>query len=171
MEVLIIKAKKHDKEAFSQLIRIYEADMYKIAKAILKNDEDVSDAMQETILTCWEKIHTLKYHKYFKTWLIKVLINKSNAIYNQRKRFVSEMYAEESSVLEDEYSNVEWKEFFNHLDEKYRVVVMLYYVEGFKVKEVAQILEISESTVKARLCAARKKMEKDYQGERRFKAI
>lgn len=60
MKLLIRKAKKHDKEAFSQLIREYGKDMYKVAKTILKNDEDAADAIQDTVLICWEKIDTLR---------------------------------------------------------------------------------------------------------------
>ena len=60
MNLLVKKARKHDKAAFQQLMQQEGSSMYKIARAILKNDEDVADAMQETALTCWEKIHTLK---------------------------------------------------------------------------------------------------------------
>lgn len=61
MNILLIKkAKKHDKAAFQKLMEQQGPALYKTAKAILKNDEDVADAMQETALTCWEKIDTLK---------------------------------------------------------------------------------------------------------------
>lgn len=171
METLVKKAKKHDKEAFSQLMLDSEKDMYRVAKAILKNDDDVADAMQETALACWEKIHTLKKNEFFKTWLIKILINQCNAICRQKSRFVFDTYEKEAVGAEREYINIEWKEFLKHLEEKYRTVVILYYVEGFKVKEIAQLLEISEGTVKSRMAAARKKMETLYKSERRFKVI
>lgn len=171
MDELVQKAKKHDKEAFSQLMRSNCSDMYKVAKAILKNDDDAADAMQETLLICWEKIDTLKNTKYFKTWLIKILINCCNAMYRQRKRYMADEYVSEASSMESEYTNIEWKEFFKHLEEKYRTVIILYYIEGFKVKEIAQILEISESTVKGRLVKAREKMERIYKADGRFKVI
>ena len=72
---LIQKAKKHDKEAFSELMRQYKMSMYKVAKAILKNEEDIADAMQDTILDCWEKIYTLRKPEYFKTWMTRIHIN------------------------------------------------------------------------------------------------
>lgn len=57
MEVFLVqKAKRHDKEAFSKLMHQYGQSMYKVAKAILKNDEDMADAMQDTVLTCMGKI-------------------------------------------------------------------------------------------------------------------
>ena|GEM_PF-1867226 len=69
MELLIHKAKQHDKAAFAAIMTQNAQSMYKVAKAILKNDEDVADAMQETALNCWEKIGTLKKNEYFKTWI------------------------------------------------------------------------------------------------------
>lgn len=171
MNQLVRKAKRHDKEAFTELMEINGKSMYKVAKAILENDEDVADAMQETILACWENIHTLKKDKYFKTWLIRILINKCNAIYRQRKRFVTDNNLPECGRWEEDYANVEWMELFQYLDEKYRTVIILYYVEGFKVREIAEILEISEGTVKGRMVTARKRMEKLYQAERSCETV
>ncbi|MEY8391344.1 sigma-70 family RNA polymerase sigma factor [Lachnospiraceae bacterium 45-W7] len=141
--------------------------MYKVAKAILKNDEDVADAMQETALTCWEKIGTLKKEKYFKTWLIRILINHCNAIYRQRVRTVSGELVCEACVPENGYANLEWQEFLSRLDEKYRTVIVLYNVQGFKTREIAEILQVNENTIRGRLAAARKKLEVQYTDEGR----
>ena len=75
MENLVKKAKSGDSGAFAQLIRMNTQSMYKVAWAYLKNDEDVADAIQETILKCYEKLSTLKKDSYFKTWMIRILIN------------------------------------------------------------------------------------------------
>ena len=158
MDVLIQRAKKHNKEAFVTLMKNNEKSMYKVSKAILKNDEDVADAMQETVLTCWEKISTLKKNEYFKTWLIRILISKCNDVYRQRKRYVSDEHCPERQIFEEGFANVEWRSLLKFLEEKYRTVIILYYVEGFKVKEIANILDVSESTVKARMVKARRKI-------------
>ena len=76
---LVIAAKKNDKDAFASLIQLNKQYMYKVALAILMNDEDVADAMQDTILTCWEKITGLREERYFKTWMTKILINRCYA--------------------------------------------------------------------------------------------
>ena len=86
MENLVKKAKSGDSGAFAQLIRMNTQSMYKVAWAYLKNDEDVADAIQETIITCYENIDRLKEPKYFKTWLIRILINKCNDILRAGKR-------------------------------------------------------------------------------------
>ena len=165
MNLLIRNARKHDKAAFQQLMEQEGASMYKVATAILKNDEDVADAMQETVLTCWEKIDTLKKDTYFRTWLTRILINHCNAIYRQRTRAVPEETIEETWFQETGYANVEWKNFLNGLEEKYRTVIMLYYVEGFKTREIAQILDMNENTVRGRLATARKKLEASYKND------
>ena len=167
MEKLVQKAKQHDKIAFTVLIEQNTKSMYKVAKAILKNDEDVADALQDTILTCWEKIGTLEKNEFFKTWLIRILINKCNVIYRQKVSWVSEEQFPEYSVSENQYTYVEWCQLLECLEEKYRIVILLYYVEGFKVREIAKILKVSESTVKGRLGTAREKVEKLYQMEGR----
>ena len=161
MSLLISKAKKHDKAAFQQLIEQHEKAMYQMAKSILKNDDDAADAMQETIMTCWEKIDTLKKDRYFKTWLIRILINNCNAIFKQRMRSIEEGIPEVWDQ-EEGYSNVEWESFLHCLDEKYRIIIMLYYVQGFKTREIADILQINENTVRGRLVKARNKLEKQY---------
>lgn len=162
MNLLIRKARKHDKAAFQELMEQQGKGMYKVAKAILKNDDDVADAMQETALTCWEKIDTLKADKYFQTWLTRILINNCNAIYRQRMKMVSEEVVSEAWFQEDGYANAEWESFLNCLDEKYRTVVILYYVQGFKAREIAEILQVNENTVRGRLATARKKLEDQY---------
>lgn len=110
---LVLRAKQHDKEAFSELMRQQKSSMYKVAKAILKNEEDIADAMQDTILDCWEKIHTLRKPEYFKTWLIRILINNSNAIYNQRSKMVLDNDILIGEAVEDSFDNIEWQEMMN----------------------------------------------------------
>ena len=78
MNILIHKAKKQDKEAYTQLMLSVGPGLYKVAWGILGNDEDVADAMQETALLGWEKIHTLRQMAYFKTWITRILINVCN---------------------------------------------------------------------------------------------
>ncbi len=79
-EILIQKAKMGNTDAFTELMKLQMQTMYRTAKAILMNDEDVSDAIQETLLTCWEKLNELKTDRYFKTWMTKIYSGQSVAI-------------------------------------------------------------------------------------------
>ena len=73
---LVKRSISGDADAFLELMEKNSLAMYKVARGILDNDEDAADAMQDTILTCFEKIHTLKNPEYFKTWMIRILINE-----------------------------------------------------------------------------------------------
>ena len=84
MEALVTAAKNGDKEAFVQLIRINKQSMYKAAWVYLRNEQDIADALQNTILSCYEKIQGLREVKYFKTWLMRILINECKDILRQR---------------------------------------------------------------------------------------
>ena len=74
-KVWVKKAQRHDKDAFTELMQFYMKDMYRTAIAILMNEEDAADALQDTILTCWEKLYTLRKPEFFKTWMTRILIN------------------------------------------------------------------------------------------------
>ena len=83
---LVKRAKRHESEAFTELMQLYMTDMYKVAYAILMNDEDVADAIQDTILSCYENLRSLKQNRYFKTWMLRILINKCKDILKQKKQ-------------------------------------------------------------------------------------
>lgn len=63
-------------------------NMYKAARSVLCNDEDIADAISDTILVCWEKLSQLKEARYFRTWMTRILLNKCNDILRKRKQMV-----------------------------------------------------------------------------------
>lgn len=159
---LVRKAKRQDPNAFTELMQMYMTDMYRVALAILMNDEDAADAIQDTILVCWEKINTLRQIRYFKTWMTRILINKCYKIRKSTEKLEELEEHEEPSAC-DEY-NLELKEAMALLDEKYRIVMTLFYSEGYHIDEIAKILHIPKSTVQTRLHRAREKLARDYYG-------
>ncbi len=159
---LVRKARRRDPNAFTELMQLYMKDMYRVALAILMNDEDAADAIQDTILVCWEKIHTLRHIPYFKTWMTRILIHKCYKIRKSTENLEELEEYEEPSAC-DEY-NLELKEALALLDEKYRIVMTLFYSEGYHIDEIAKILNIPKSTVQTRLHRARKKLARDYYG-------
>ncbi len=157
---LATKAQGNDSDAFAELIRLCTKDMYKTAFAILMNDEDTADAIQDAVLACWEKIHTLKQPSYFKTWLVRILIHKCYDIRKLREKMVHLDDAYEPAA--EDHSNLEFREALLFLDDKYRIVVILFYSEGYKTGEIAEILNIPKSTVQTRLKRAREKLAEYY---------
>ena len=155
MKNLVKQAKRGDKNAFSELISNNKVNMYKVARAILENDEDANDAIQDTILTCWEKLDTLKHNEYFKTWMTRILINNCYMILNKNNKELPHCFEEELVINDPDIANAEWKESLKLIDEKYRIMIILYYVQGYKIREIAKIMDLKETTVKDRLQKAR----------------
>ena len=160
-EVLIRKAKKGDKDAFCRLMDENVQSMYKIAAAYLKSDEDVADAIQDTILSCYENLRNLRKNRYFKTWLIRILINKCKDVI-QKNKLVTFMEQIPETPFHEEYETIECLQTLEPLDSKYRLVVLLYYMEGFSVREISDALDMKESTVKSRLHRGRKQIAEMY---------
>ena len=73
---LIEEAKNKNPDAFDQLMRTQLQRMYRIAIYMVQNEEDAADAIQETVLKCWQKMGQLKNDEYFQTWLTRILINQ-----------------------------------------------------------------------------------------------
>lgn len=157
---LVKRAKGHDPDAFTMLMQQYASDMYRVAIAILMNDEDAADAIQDTILACWEKLGNLKDNKLFKTWMTRILINKCYDIRKERERLTGMEDYEEPVARED--SNFEFKEMLSILDERYRIPLELFYGQGYKIDEIADVLHIPKSTVQTRLARGREKLAVHY---------
>ncbi|MDO4341035.1 MAG: sigma-70 family RNA polymerase sigma factor [Eubacteriales bacterium] len=162
-ERLLRKAKRGDSDAFCRLMDLHMQSMYKVARAYLNNDEDAADAIQDTILSCFEKLQTLEHNRYFKTWLIRILINKCKDILQNRSRVTYTDTLPETPIYQEDFEAMEWNQVLAPLDEKYRTILLLYYMEGFNTREISEILKMKESTVKSRLQRGRQKISMEYQ--------
>ena len=153
---------KLTKEELGQLILSSEQQLYATAKTILKNDQDCADAIQESIVKAFSKLHTLKKDRYAKTWLIRILINECYNIVRQdgMKNQLDEKHMDIINQQEEKRDYSKLYSAVNELKEELRIPVVLYYMEDFSVREIAQILEISEGAVQKRLARARGKLKK-----------
>lgn len=151
------------KEQLGRLIIASEDTMYHVAKTLLRNDADCSDAIQEAVVKAFTKINTLRKDALGKTWLIRILINECYAIMRKEKRLVSLDYlsTEVEGEVTMDYSDL--YEALTRLPEEDRLCVALFYIEGYSIKEIASILKISESGVKSRLYRARSKLRQELQ--------
>ena len=173
MEKLIEKAKDGDKEAFTNIILSIEDELYKVAKVRLKNDDDVYDAIQETIITAFKSIRKLKQIQYFKTWIIRILINQSNSIYRNKKKEVISFEEIKNNKVTD-FSAIENSEMIldfnficNKLKYEDRMIIILYYMEKFTDKEIGKILSLKENTVKTKRTRAKQKIRDIIEGGRK----
>lgn len=173
MEELVIRSLDGDRDAFTQLIKLIDVDLYRIANAKLENIEDINDAIQETILIGYKSIQNLEEPKYFKTWIIKILINECNKIYKQNKRkkgIFEELTSENDFIMNEDINllNIENKldleNFFKFLNHDEKIAIILFYDCNYTLPELAKLLNTSTNTIKSRIKRAKQKMRKYYKG-------
>lgn len=149
------------KEELGELMIASQDGMYHIAKSLLYSDADCADAIQEAIVKAFSNIHTLKSDAYAKTWLTRILINECYGIMRKEKKVVSlEDYSQEEKMdTQSDYSDL--YEAISRLPKEARITITLYYMEGYSVKEIAKLLNLSESAIKNRLLRARARLKEE----------
>lgn len=159
---IIEKAKNGDKEAFNYLIEENKFKMYKTAKAILKNEDDVCDAIQEALIRAYKNIGKLQSNEFFTTWLIRILINKCYDIARIRQTEngrVMDMEMIENVECYDTYEEESLiKKVLNKIENDLKSITIMYYYDDLSIKDISEILKIPEGTVKSRLSRAREKI-------------
>lgn len=167
MRDLIKRSKKGDKNAFMALMDEHRQMLYNTALLMLKNEDDVLDAMQDTVLSCWENLPTLRENRYFKTWLTRILMNKCYDILRQ-KQWISDVEPPEQLQERDLDTSLDVKDAMAKLSVDDRVLLSLFYYDGLSVKEIAAALSITEGAVRTRLNRSRNRFKRSYcqEGER-----
>ena len=129
--------------------------------AILKNDEDACDAIQETLLKAYQNINTLKNNEFFMTWIIRILINNCYDIIRKNKKvtYLDENLLSSQDTYYDLYAQESSLEYvLNRLDKDLKLVTVLYYYDDLSISQISEIINIPEGTVKSRLSRARDKI-------------
>ncbi len=163
MELLLVKrAQRGDTEAFIRLMDRHRLSLYKVAKSYLKNEEDIADVMQDTILSAYEHLKDLKQAAYYKTWITRILINHCIDLLNEQRRSIP---ASLDEILEEHSRDYPaddqgFYDLLSELPEEIRPIFLLYYGEGFRTREIAEILDLNENTVKSRLKRGRQKLKR-----------
>lgn len=170
MEELVEKAKHKDEEAYEKLITEIEPVLYKVARARLDNEDDIHDAISETIFSAYKKLHKLKENKYFQTWIIRILINKCKYIYKTNNRHIKLIEKSTSfgdiNYYDNSIDKVESKINFEMLidclnyDEK--IVFVLYFYLKYDTTEIAEILNVNVNTIKSRFQRGKKKIAEEF---------
>ena len=125
------------------------------AYSLLKNPTDAEDVVQEALLTAYERLYTLQDEEKFKPWLMKILVNQAKMYIRKNSRIV---YIENGEEIDQETAKGNYEEIWDvvlSLNSKLSLVVILYYSQGYSVKEISKIVGIPAGTVKSRLAKAR----------------
>ncbi|MGN1302598.1 MAG: RNA polymerase sigma factor [Clostridia bacterium] len=162
---IITQIKNGDEQAFAELIEQYKLPIYKTAKSILKDEDDVCDAIQDTALSIYKNIPNLKNEEYFKTWVIRITINKCYDILKKHKLNNEKMLKaqEDVSELHTNFDNnvilqTDLQTTLELLEEDLKIVTVLYYYNDLSISEISDILNIPKGTVKSRVFRAREKL-------------
>lgn len=154
----VSKAKKGDREAFLALIDENRLNLYRVARGILNSKEDIEDALQNTVIHSFQKINSLKKDEYFRTWIIRILINECNEVLRKNKRITYLNEDNDTEFYTDSYENMDLTKAINSLSEELRITTVLFYFEDMSLKDIANVLKIPEGTVRSRLTRARTRL-------------
>ena len=146
-----------DNNTFEKRVLENEDALYRISMAILKNECDAQDAMHDAILSAYANLHKLRNEEFFKTWLVRILINQCKKELKKRSRFTDiGNDLPDIRSRDNPYRSVEIGEALDRLPQKLRVAMILFYIEDYSIKEISRTLNIPEGTVKSRLNQGRK---------------
>ena len=180
IEELVLSAKNGNKKAFDKLYKLTSNDVWFTCVSLLKDEENAKDIMQETYITAFLKLDTLKDEEKFCGWLTAIATNKSK---NKLKGKVEYQIDDEVLIAKTETDELMLPEEYINKAEKRKVllqiiedtlsfnqyqVVLMFYFNELSIAEIAQALEISEGTVKSRLNSSRAKMKtaiEDYENK------
>ncbi|HEV3037738.1 MAG TPA: sigma-70 family RNA polymerase sigma factor [Candidatus Angelobacter sp.] len=171
---LVAAAKKGDLEAFSELVKRYDRNVFRIAQHITHNEEDAQDVVQEAFLKAYQNLEQFQGNSKFYTWLVRIAVNE--ALMKLRRRRSDKTVSLDEDVVTDEGTMprevADWspnpeqlygqselgdilKKTIQGLPPGFRTVFVLRDVEGLSTEETAEMLGLSIPAVKSRLLRAR----------------
>lgn len=145
-----------DKETFARQVTQMRTAMYRVAASYLRGEADRLDAVSEAIAKGWEKRGTLRDERLFATRMTRILIRECINIQRRQRRMTPVDTLPEQATEEMEPSGLE--EAIDRLPQRQRTMVVLHYVEGYDVREIAAMMTTTKSAVCAGLSRARKRL-------------
>ncbi len=145
------------KQSVQELVALYRNNLFAAAFNVCKNAQDAEDIVQDTFLQYYTTKNKFESEQHIRAWLIRVAINKAknvNHTFWKRNKVSLEEYMETLTFETPESENL--FETVMRLPEKYRIVIHLFYYEDYSVREMADILHLSESNIKVRLSRGRR---------------
>ena len=147
------------KERFTHLAQRYMDTIFRVAFSYLKSREDADDVVQNTLLALYRTDREFDGEEHVKAWLIRVAANESKKLLRSPWRRRGEPLEDYENTLRfDRPEDRELYAAIMALDGKYRAVIVLYYYEGYSIRETAQLLRVPPATVGTRLARAREKL-------------
>ncbi len=148
-----------DKLWFSEQVRPMLDTLYHVAYAVVQNDADAQDAVQDCIEKAYLSLDMLRERSRFRPWIMRILKNTCYRILREKKRLIPFDDLPESG--EEPFDSLDLKAAFSRLSPESRLAITLYYYEGYRIPEIAALLNEPEGTIKSRLSRARKALRQD----------
>lgn len=148
-------AQKGNGDSFTKLIKQCEASMYRVARSYILSDSECGDVMQEAIEKAYRGIRNLKEPQYFKTWLIRILINECNRYCKKRGQVLPISSIKTTTYNPDMEQHLDLTNAIQELDSELRILITLYYMEDLSINHISRLLSTPEGTIKSRLSRAR----------------
>ena len=175
-------------EAYEQLYNQYYESVYTLTYGILQNHDDAQDAVQQTFIHVFRKLSTLKNHGSFFSWLMRIANNEALMILRKRKRTPVPDEDIDVKILEQEVDEPmlpatmaerhdtaeQLRRMIEKLPYEQRETLVLYYYHEMKIREIAEVMDCSEGTVKTRLRNARIRVKSEWEkqeGERKHYGV
>ena len=153
------------KQEFEARIIGMQDTLWRVSATILRQSCDREDAIQECIYKALRKRETLRDDRFMQSWVIRILINECYSIHRRAKwERPSELIPEPPPLPGPDADPTVFRALFS-LEEKMRLPVVLHYVEGYSVEEVARIMRIPVGTVKSRLARSRERIKQEMEKE------
>ncbi len=161
---LLNQCQKGSAKAQMTLYKKYAKAMYQISRNIIKDDMRAEEAMQDGFLSAFEKLDEFKGEVTFGAWLKKIVINKSLDYLKKDKLYDKTESVDNLKLIEEEVDvdlteKIEAvKKAMNELPENYRIILSLYYLEGYDHEEISEILDMSYANSRTMLNRAKSKL-------------
>jgi RNA polymerase sigma-70 factor (ECF subfamily) len=155
---LVAASRGGDRDAFSDLVRLHERRVFRLAGRFFREREDVEDAAQETFLTAWRKLGTYRAEAPFEHWLTRVCLNCCYARLRRRRPVDLPLERDVSARGADPDARIEVERLLRALSPEERFILLLLDGEGWSVAEIAGRLGWTRVNVKVRAHRARKKL-------------
>ncbi len=140
---------------FAQRAFACERKLYRIALSMLNSDADAADAIQEAVFRGWLHRGALRDDAKFDAWLTRILVNECRNIQRRRKRRAEPLDEARAAALEQPPPDPALYDALMSLPERLRLPLVLHYLEGYPLRDIASIVGVAQTTVKSRLHQAR----------------
>jgi RNA polymerase sigma-70 factor (ECF subfamily) len=168
---LITRCRNGDRQALDQLVLKYQRPLFNVAYRISGNVDDAADIVQSAFMKAFEKLDNYDSNQKFFSWIYRITINEALNAGRRQKTEVAEDVAdpaapgpEEALASADQAATLHRGLML--LDENYRAVVVLRHFSELSYREISDILDLSEQTVKSRIYTARQQLAAILQADR-----